>query len=145
MTRHHDAVMLAWWGKNLYQLDREIARFALICRVRILDPGVIERVLQRDTGVCGTDNPVAFTKLHAMLMLHFVIREKSAGMVGQVQTAMIEAEIMDRLKATFPGMGELPSALRDAWPRFAGSSTAMAGNPSAEVHGAGQIDAALLS
>jgi len=33
-----------WWAKNLDEIDREIARLATICNVRILDPGVIERV-----------------------------------------------------------------------------------------------------
>jgi len=37
-----------WWAKNLDDVDREIAKLATICNVRILDPGVIERVLKND-------------------------------------------------------------------------------------------------
>ena len=60
----------AWWAMNLDELDREIVRLALLCRVSILDPGVVERVLKKDASVCGNDNAVAFAKLHDMVMLH---------------------------------------------------------------------------
>ena len=60
---------------NLDELDHEIVRLALLCRVSILDPGVVERVLKKDASVCGTDNAVAFAKLRDMVMLHFAIRE----------------------------------------------------------------------
>jgi len=35
-------------------------------------------------------------------------------MVGQELTAAIEAEVIERLKKSFPGMGELPFGDRDA-------------------------------
>jgi len=94
----------AWWAMNLDELDREIARLALICRVRILDPGVVERVLKRDASVCGTDNPIAFAKLHDMVMLHLAIREKSAASVGQAATVAIERQIIERLSKSFPDL-----------------------------------------
>jgi hypothetical protein len=49
-----------WWAKNLDEVDRKIARLATICNVRILDPGVIERVLQNDATVCGSKEPCCF-------------------------------------------------------------------------------------
>ena len=91
----------AWWANNLDELDHEIARLALVCGVRILDPGVIGRVLQRDESVCGNDNPLAFGKLHDLLMVHLAVREKTADAIGQSQTAQIEAEIFRRLKDRF--------------------------------------------
>ena len=36
----------ACWSKNLDEIDREVARVATICNVRILAPGIIERVLK---------------------------------------------------------------------------------------------------
>lgn len=110
MTEQIDHLLMAWWAKDLDELDREIARLALLCQVRILDTGVIERVLQKDASVCGTDNPAAFEKLHDMLMLHFAIREKYADVLGQIQTAAIEADIIERLKKAFPDAGEWPFA-----------------------------------
>lgn len=95
----------AWWAMNLDELDREIVRLALLCRVSILDPGVVERVLKKDASVCGNDNAVAFDKLHDMVMLHLAIREKSAASVGQASTAAIEKQIIDRLRKSFPELG----------------------------------------
>jgi hypothetical protein len=113
MTYQYDPLHVLW-ADDLDQLDHEIARLALLCQVPILNSGVIERVLQRDASVCGTDNPVAFRKLHDMIMLHFAMRQKAADRVGQELTAAIEAEIIERLKKSFPGMGELPFGARDA-------------------------------
>ncbi|HEU0199192.1 MAG TPA: hypothetical protein VFR86_02045 [Burkholderiaceae bacterium] len=102
MAEHQDSFAVARWTSNLDELDREIARLALLCRVRILDPGVIARVLQRDTSVCGTDNPTAFAKLHNLLMVHLAVREKSADALGPVHTAAIEAHVIERLTKSFP-------------------------------------------
>jgi hypothetical protein len=54
--------MVKRWVNSFDDLDQEIARLALLCRVPILDPGNVERVLRKDGSVCGTDNPVAFAK-----------------------------------------------------------------------------------
>jgi len=110
MTEQKHYLPLGWWAENLEELDAEIARLALLCQVRILDPGVIARVLHRDASVCGTDNPIAFAKLRDMLMMHLAIRERSADAVGQAQTAAIEDFILERLRKSFPEVlaGRLP-------------------------------------
>jgi hypothetical protein len=110
MTEQQDHLQIAWWAKNIDELDREIGRLSLLCQVRILDPGVIERVLKKDAAVCGTPNPIAFAKLHDMLMLYFAIRDKSVDAVGQLQTAAIEAEVIERLRKSFPDVGTFPPA-----------------------------------
>ena len=91
---------------NLEDIDREIARMALLCRAKLLQSGVIERVLKRDASVCGTDNPIAFGKLHDMLVLHFAVREKSAEVRGQIPTAAIESYVVERLRKHFPDLPE---------------------------------------
>jgi hypothetical protein len=101
VTEQPDHQQIAWWATNIDELDREIGRLCAICQVRILDPGVIERVLKKDASVCGTPNPMAFAKLHNMLMLYFVIREKSVDAVGQLQTAQIEAHVVEALRRRF--------------------------------------------
>lgn len=101
MTGKNDELLVAWWAKNLDELDREVARLALLCQVKILEPGAIERVLQKDPSVCGTANPVAFAKLREMLMLHFAIWSKSADAIGPARTAQVEAQIIERLKKPF--------------------------------------------
>src|SRR4029450_5239297 len=101
MTAQTDHLEIAWWAKNIDELDREIARLCLVCQVRILDQGVIERVLRKDDSVCGTANPIAFTKLHDLLMLYFAVRKKSVEAVGPVQTAQIEAHAVEQLRGRF--------------------------------------------
>jgi hypothetical protein len=102
MSEHTHDLPLAFWANNLEELDGEIARLAMLCEIRILEPGAIQRVLQKDASVCGTDNPIAFAKLRALLMMHLAIREKSVDAFGQAQTAQVEDYVMDRLKQRFP-------------------------------------------
>jgi hypothetical protein len=111
MTEQQDQLQIAWWAKNIDELDREIGRLCAICQVRILDPGVIERVLKKDASVCGTSNPVAFAKLHDMLMFYFVNRKKSVNAVGELQTEQIEAHIVEELRKRFADLlGKWPPA-----------------------------------
>jgi hypothetical protein len=90
-----------WWAKNLDEVDREIARLATICNVRILDPGVIERVLHDDASVCGSQNPLAFGKLRSALMMHYHVRGKAVGVLGEAGTARVVEEIVESLRQRF--------------------------------------------
>ena len=109
MSEPKDEVYRALWAEDLEETDREIARLALLTKVRILDPGVIRRVLQKDATVCGAHNPAAFRKLRDLLMLHLAIREKSVESFGQAQTAAIEDYVIARLRKSFPDLeGEWP-------------------------------------
>ena len=111
MTEQQNDLQIAWWAKNIDELDREIGRLCVLCQVRILDPGIIERVLKKDASVCGTSNPVAFAKLHDMLMFYFANRKKSVDAVGQLQTAQIEAHVVEQLRNRFADLlGKWPPA-----------------------------------
>jgi len=94
---------------DLEQVDREIVRLASLCEVKVLEAGVIARVLKNDASVCATANPMAFRKLRELLMLHLAMREKAAESFGQAQANAIEDHIVKRLRACFP---DLPGA----WP-----------------------------
>jgi len=111
MTTQTDPLEIGWWAKNIDELDREIGRLCLLCQVRILDHGVIERVLRKDESVCGTAKPIAFAKLHNLLMLYFAVRKKSVEALGQVQTAQIEAHAVEQLRSRFAELlGNWPPA-----------------------------------
>ena len=99
VTSNKSELGVAWWAKNLDDVDREVARLATLCNCRILDAGVIERVLHNDASVCGTSNPIAFEKLRNALMLHYHIRDKTVGAVGEAQTAAAISMIVERLRA----------------------------------------------
>ena len=101
MTEQHDPLLVAWWAKNFDELDLEIAREAMLCDVKLLEPGIIDRVLRNDASVCGIDNPAAFAKLHNLAKMHFAILKKSVDAVGGAQTARIEAHVIERLKNAF--------------------------------------------
>ncbi|HEX2334285.1 MAG TPA: hypothetical protein VHI32_14065 [Burkholderiales bacterium] len=106
-----DPIYRVLWSEDLEEVDREIAKLAVLCQVRILEPGVIRRVLQKDASVCGTQNAVAFAKLHDLIMLHLAIRQKAADSFGQAQTAAIENYIIERLRKSFPDLaGRWPPA-----------------------------------
>ena len=102
MTEHVNDLPLAWWADNMEELDREIARLATLCEIRILQPGVIQRVLQKDASVCGADNAIAFAKLHSLLMMHLAVREKSVAVFGQATTVQVEDYVFKRLNERFP-------------------------------------------
>ena len=87
-----------WWAKNLADVDREVARLAAICRVRLLDPGVIERVLNNDASVCETQNKPAFDKLRQALMMHYHVRDKAVTALGEAATAEVIAEIVANIR-----------------------------------------------
>ena len=111
MTEQNNDLEIGWWAKNIDELDREIGRLCAICQVRILDPGIIERVLKKDLSVCGTPNPIAFAKLHDMMMFYFGMRKESVDAVGQVQTAQIEAHVVEQLRNRFADLlGKWPPA-----------------------------------
>ena len=87
-----------WWAKNLEDVDREVARLAAICKVRLLDAGVIERVLKDDDSVCGTKNRAAFDKLRQALMMHYHVRDKAVGAMGEAATREVIEEIVANLR-----------------------------------------------
>ena len=87
-----------WWGKNLDDVDREVARLASICKVRLLDPGIIKRVLDNDASVCGTSNKAAFDKLRQALVMHYHVRNKAVGAIGEAATQEVIAEIVANIR-----------------------------------------------
>jgi hypothetical protein len=106
-----DEVRAKFWGGQLDALLEEITRDAAICGVKLLDPGVIERVLKNDESVCAQKNPIAFKKLRDLLMLGFITREKAADRLGAVETEAILTVIRDHMKARHEGkLGGTPAS-----------------------------------
>ena len=87
------------WDTILESIDLEIAQMAIICQIRLLDPGVIERVIDRNDSVCGHKNPHAFEKLRALLIMHFTARERAGVELGAQQALAIAAHVHAHLSA----------------------------------------------
>lgn len=86
------------WSKHFEAIDLEIAQLAITCQIPLLDPGVIERVLHKDTLVCGHQNARAFEKLRTLLMMHYSVRDKAVVAMGEAETIEILGEIVERLR-----------------------------------------------
>jgi hypothetical protein len=111
MSKSSSDLGAGFWSHSLTEVDREVARLASICNVRLLDPGVVERVLGNDAGVCGTSNPLAFEKLRNVLMMHYAVRGRAAESIGQSQASALVANIVEELRKKFGDkMGGPPSS-----------------------------------
>ena len=91
----------ARWSKHFEGIDNEIAQLAKVCQIPLLDPGVIERVLHKDTLVCGHQNQRAFDKLRQLLMMHYSVRDKAVVALGEQETVLIMNDIVERLRKRF--------------------------------------------
>jgi len=82
-------------------VDRQIVRLAVLCQVKLLEPSVILRVLQKDASICGAPNAKGFAKLHDLIFLNLAMREKSLDSFGPAQTPAMEY-VIERLRTSFP-------------------------------------------
>ena len=87
-----------WYSRTLNEVDAQIARQATICKVRILDPGVLQRILENDETVCGSRNPAAFASLRNLLMMHFEVREQAVAALGSEKTKVLVDKIVAGLR-----------------------------------------------
>ena len=88
-----------YWGRQMSDLMAEMARQATICKVKLLDPGVIDAVIRNDESVCGTSNPISFKKLRDAMLMGFVVRGKSVDALGPVETEALIAGIREQIKS----------------------------------------------
>ena len=102
MSNDQDMYEVWFRENNLDELDREVERLATICRIRILDRGIVERVRHSDELVCGADNPQVLAKLRNLLMTHFLNRQKISERLGQRHTADLESHVIERLRRASP-------------------------------------------
>lgn len=86
------------WESILDGIDLELVQMAVVCHVRLLDPGVVERVLAGEAAVCGRNNAAAFRKLRALLVMHFTAREQIAHELGPEQAEAIADHVREHLR-----------------------------------------------
>jgi hypothetical protein len=98
MSEQQKDALHEWWAKKFNDIDTEIAGLATICDVHIFDHGVIERVIHNDPTVCRSRNDAAFSKLRALLMMHYTVRAEAVEQLGSEDTAALVAEIVNNLR-----------------------------------------------
>jgi hypothetical protein len=98
-----DKITTKFWGHQLDGLITEIVREASICKVKLLEPGVVDAVLHDNASVCGHDNPLAFKKLRELLMMTFVVRGKAFDRLGPIEADALIQEISAKLKERLGG------------------------------------------
>ncbi|MEG1833186.1 MAG: hypothetical protein RR240_07585 [Burkholderiaceae bacterium] len=91
------------WSKYFDEIDQEIVRLAVILEVRILEPGVIERILKGDATVCGRPREASFEKLRGLLTMHYSTRAKAIEALGPEAAIRIVHETVARLRARLGG------------------------------------------
>ena len=96
------------WESRLEEIDLEILRQAAICRVALLDPGAVERVLANDAGVCGATHEAAFRTLRGLLYLHYTevlhISEGLSPEIAQVIANRVREHLRHRTSTQLGGM-----------------------------------------
>jgi len=93
-----DRYTLDEWAAQLREIDLEIARQAVICKVRLFDPGVVERVLANDAQVCGAAHPGAFQTLRALIVMHYAEGMHLAQALNPEEAGAIAHEVRDALR-----------------------------------------------
>jgi hypothetical protein len=96
-----------WHESQLGPVDAEIAKLASICGIRILDPGVIERVIAGDASLCSRATEQAFQKMRRLVAMHYALTNDSVQALGEEESARILAEIRERLRKRFELGGDL--------------------------------------
>jgi hypothetical protein len=101
-----------WYGRALEQTDEEIARYSTILGIKLLDPGVIERVVRGDDSVCARKNADAFRKLRGLIGMHYNLVETNLENAGAEGTAKILAELRNRFRERHDLGGEPAAGLK---------------------------------
>lgn len=101
MNEEKKSPNVGWWAGQLDDIDEEVARLCMICNIKILEPGVIARVIKGDESVCGSTNKVAFKKLRDAVGIHYAVREKSSEYVGEDATMRSLEAIVERLRKKY--------------------------------------------
>ena len=84
------------WERHLDAVGDELLRLAVLCDVRLRDPGVVDRIIRNDETVCGTKNAIAFRKLRGLVMATFDSLNKAVDRIGPDEVRQITAAIVAR-------------------------------------------------
>jgi len=90
-----------WHESQLGPVDEEIARLAVICKISILDPGVVERVVAGDVTLISKANEKAFQKMRRLVAMHYTLTNDSLQALGKEESGRILDVIRERLRKRY--------------------------------------------
>jgi hypothetical protein len=90
-----------WHEAQLATVDDEIARLALICNIRILDPGAVERIVAGDASLCSKASELSFQKMRRLVAMHYSLTNDSIEALGPRASGEILEQIRKRLSKRF--------------------------------------------
>ena len=82
-------------------IDREVARLSFLCGIKLLDDGVIERVIRGDESVCTKPNAKLFQTLRGLVALHYRLTDASLAAIGPDESAQVLGQLRARLAKRF--------------------------------------------
>jgi hypothetical protein len=85
-----------YWSGQLDNLVSEMSRLCIACDVKMLDPGIAERVLKGDQSVCGRKNPEVFEKLRTHVMAYCQVQDRAIKRLGAEEVK----GMMDEVRAS---------------------------------------------
>jgi hypothetical protein len=86
------------WERHFEGIADELLHLAIACKVRLREPGVIERVLKNDITVCGSKNVEGFQKMRKVLVAFYNSIGKAAERIGPEDTKKIVEAITEKKK-----------------------------------------------
>lgn len=98
-----------YWSSQIEGVAREVSKLSIACDIRILEPGVVDRILNNDDSVCGRKNPKNFENIRKLLMGLFLIRDRAIKRIGAAETKAIEDQVVAAIAALRdPGIARAP-------------------------------------
>jgi hypothetical protein len=85
-----------YWSRQLDNLAAEMSRLCIACDIKMLEPGIGERVLKGDQTVCGHHNPKVFETLRKHLMAYCQLEERAIKRLGADDVRVM----LDEVRAT---------------------------------------------
>jgi hypothetical protein len=87
-----------YWGRQMDEMMAAIRHEAAICHVNLLAPGVLDAIVKNNDSVCAIENPRAFKKLRDLLMMSFIVQEKSIERLGPMASQALVEAIREQLQ-----------------------------------------------
>jgi hypothetical protein len=83
-----------YWSDQIEAIARELSMLAIACDIPVFEPGIAERILKGDEGVCRRRNPAAFKKIRKHLMGLMPLEKAAIDRLGVNDTK----EILDQVR-----------------------------------------------